>query len=210
MQEKAFPNIRRVCRKFNNIVVFNSRQTLHSMLTKVKDTLPLVKQSNVVYRIPYSWSHVYTRKTKWTRLKEHQGACERGWWICRMKQSMRAKNTTWSTGRRWWCWTIAEDRSCWRRRPCTSRWHPQRNTQLRWRTGSPLVAGLLWWGGRKGGAMLTDLWPPMTCLLSKRGGERIWGTLRYIEYKQQFGIWDIFRFLTHSNVPHLFVGGSWT
>ena len=24
----------------------------------------------------------------------------------------------------------------------------------------------LWWGGREGGAILTDLWPPMTCILS--------------------------------------------
>ena len=32
-------DIRRVCRKFNIRVVFNSRRTLHSMLTKVKDTL---------------------------------------------------------------------------------------------------------------------------------------------------------------------------
>ena len=35
-------------------VVFKSGRTLHSMLTKVKDTLPLVKQSNVVYNIPCS------------------------------------------------------------------------------------------------------------------------------------------------------------
>ena len=41
-------DIRRVCRKFNIRVVFKSGQTLRSMLTKVKDTLPLGKQSNVV------------------------------------------------------------------------------------------------------------------------------------------------------------------
>ena len=45
-------DIRRVCRKFNIRVVFKSRRTLRSMLTKVKDILPLGKQSNVVYRIP--------------------------------------------------------------------------------------------------------------------------------------------------------------
>ena len=28
-----------------------------------------------------------------------------------------------------------------------------------------LVAGLLWWGGRERGAILTDLWPPMTCIV---------------------------------------------
>ena len=45
-------DIRQVCRKFNIRVVFKSRRTLRSMLTKVKDTLPLGKQSNVVYHIP--------------------------------------------------------------------------------------------------------------------------------------------------------------
>ena len=45
-------DIRHVCRKFNLRVVFKSRQTARSMLTKVKDTLPVGKQLNVVYRIP--------------------------------------------------------------------------------------------------------------------------------------------------------------
>ena len=45
-------DIRRVCRKFNIRVVFKSRRTARSMLTKVKDTLPIGKQFNVVYRIP--------------------------------------------------------------------------------------------------------------------------------------------------------------
>ena len=47
-------DIRRVCRKFNIRVVFKSGRTLHLMLTKVKDTLPPGKQSNVVYHIPCS------------------------------------------------------------------------------------------------------------------------------------------------------------
>ena len=34
-------DIRRVCRKFNIRVVFKSGRTLHSMLTKVKDTLTI-------------------------------------------------------------------------------------------------------------------------------------------------------------------------
>ena len=74
-------DIRRVCRKFNIRVVFKSRRTLRSMLTKVKDTLPLGKQSNVVYRIPCSCGQVYIGETKRrleTRLKEHRYACERG------------------------------------------------------------------------------------------------------------------------------------
>ena len=50
------------------------------MLTKVKDTLPPGKQSNVVYRIPCSCVQVYIGETKRrleTRLKEHRDACER-------------------------------------------------------------------------------------------------------------------------------------
>ena len=74
-------DIRRVCRKFNIRIVFKSGQTLRSMLTKVKDTLPPGKQSNVVYHIPCSCGQVYIGETKRrleTRLKEHQNACERG------------------------------------------------------------------------------------------------------------------------------------
>ena len=51
------------------------------MLTKVKDTLPLGKQSNVVYHIPCSCGQVYIGETKRrleTRLKEHRDACEKG------------------------------------------------------------------------------------------------------------------------------------
>ena len=74
-------DIRRVCREFNIRVVFKSGRTLRSMLTKVMDTLPLGKQSNVVYRIPCSCGQVYIRETRRrleTRLKEHRDACERG------------------------------------------------------------------------------------------------------------------------------------
>ena len=51
------------------------------MLTKVKDTVPLGKQSNVVYRILCSCGQVYsgeTRRRLEMRLIEHQDACERG------------------------------------------------------------------------------------------------------------------------------------
>ena len=44
-------DIRHICREFNIKAV-----TLRSMLNKVKDTLPLSKQSNVVYHIPCSCS----------------------------------------------------------------------------------------------------------------------------------------------------------
>ena len=86
------------------------------MLTKVKDTLPLGKQSNVVYRIPCSCSHVYIRKTKWrleTRVKEHWDACKRG-----MMEKSAVAEQAWENR----CWTMAEDRSSWWRRPTTSRW----------------------------------------------------------------------------------------
>ena len=74
-------DIRRVCRKFNIRVVFKSGRTLCSMLTKVKDTLPLGKQSNVVYHIPCSCGQVYigeTRRRLETRLKEHRDALREG------------------------------------------------------------------------------------------------------------------------------------
>ena len=51
------------------------------MLTKVKDTLPLGKQSNVVNRILCSCGQVYIgeiRQRLETRLKEHRDACEKG------------------------------------------------------------------------------------------------------------------------------------
>ena len=71
-----------------------------------------------------------------------------------------------STGRRPLYWTMAEEKSCWWRRPCTSRWHLWRSTSTEMEKWKSLVAGLPWWGSRKGGAILTDLWPPMTLILS--------------------------------------------
>ena len=74
-------DIRRICRKFNNRVVFKFRRTLRSVLTMVKDTLPIGAQSNVVYRIPCSCGQVYigdTRRRLETRQKENRDVCERG------------------------------------------------------------------------------------------------------------------------------------
>ena len=74
-------DIRRMCRHYNLRVVFRSGRTLRSMLTRVKDTLPLEKNSNVVYQIPCSGcSKVYIGETiqrLQTRLKEHQEALRR-------------------------------------------------------------------------------------------------------------------------------------
>ena len=72
-------NIRQVCRKFGMKVVFRSSHSLRSMLTKVKDAMPVEKQANVVYRIPCSCGKAYIGETKrrleTCRLREHQDAC---------------------------------------------------------------------------------------------------------------------------------------
>ena len=47
-------NVKRVCQKFGMKVGFRSSHSLQSMLTKVKNALPMEKQANVVYRIPCS------------------------------------------------------------------------------------------------------------------------------------------------------------
>ena len=57
-------DIRCVCRKFNITVVFNFRRTHRSMMTRVKDALPICKQSNVVYPIPCSCGQVHIGETK--------------------------------------------------------------------------------------------------------------------------------------------------
>ena len=70
-------DIRHVCRKFDTKVIFKFGRTLCLMLTKVKDTMPLKKQSNVVYKILCSCKKVYIGETKrrWeTRIKDHQHA----------------------------------------------------------------------------------------------------------------------------------------
>ena len=71
-------NVKRVCQKFGMKVVFRSSHSLRSMLTKVKDALPMEKQANIVYRIPCSCGKAYIGETKRrleTRLKEHRDAC---------------------------------------------------------------------------------------------------------------------------------------
>lgn len=71
-------DIKRVCEKFGLRVVFKSGLTIRSMLTRVKDPIPMDKQSMVVYQIPCSCGQVYIGETKRrleTRLKEHRDAC---------------------------------------------------------------------------------------------------------------------------------------
>ena len=72
--------IRKVCRDFNIRTVFKSGPTLRNLLTKVKDPLPIDKQSNVVYEVPCTCGKVYIGETKrrlGTRIKEHKDACVR-------------------------------------------------------------------------------------------------------------------------------------
>ena len=74
-------DIRQVCRKYGMKVVFRSGLSLHSVLTWVKDSLPMEKWSKTVYRIPCSCGKVYigeTRSRLKTRLREHQEACRKG------------------------------------------------------------------------------------------------------------------------------------
>ena len=82
IQSGVSEDIRSVCGWYNLRAIFRSEWTLRSMLTRVKDTLPLEKYSNVVYRIPCSGcSKVYTGETirrLETRFKEHQEVLRRG------------------------------------------------------------------------------------------------------------------------------------
>ena len=60
--------------------VLNSGRLSTQMLTKVKGTLPLDRQSNVVYHIPCSCGQVYIGEIKWileTRLKVYWDACKK-------------------------------------------------------------------------------------------------------------------------------------
>ena len=72
--------IRKTCRNYNIRVVFRSGPTFRSMLTKVKDLLPIEKQADVIYEIPCTYGKVYIGEIKSrieTRLKEHKDACVR-------------------------------------------------------------------------------------------------------------------------------------
>ena len=64
----------RIRRDFNIRAVFKSGPTLRSLLTRVKDLLPMEKQANVVYEVPCTCGKAYisetTRRLE-TRLKEH-------------------------------------------------------------------------------------------------------------------------------------------
>ena len=70
----------RACRDYNIRVVLRSGTILLSMLTKVKDPLPVEKQVNVMYEVPCFVEKSYIGETKrrlGTRLKEHKEACIR-------------------------------------------------------------------------------------------------------------------------------------
>ena len=72
---------RRTCRAHNIRLAFRSGMIMRSLLTRVKDPLPLDQQSMVVYQIPCSCGKMYIGKTirrLETRLKEHKEACCKG------------------------------------------------------------------------------------------------------------------------------------
>ena len=72
--------IRRVCRDFNIRAVFKSGPTLCSLLTRVKDPLPMEK-ANVIYKVSCTCRKVYIGETTHqlkTRLKEHKDVCMKG------------------------------------------------------------------------------------------------------------------------------------
>ena len=74
-------DIRRICRQYNRQVIFRSGRTLRSILTRVKDNLPMGMNSNIVYKIPCSCGKVYVGETirrLETRIKEHHVACKKG------------------------------------------------------------------------------------------------------------------------------------
>lgn len=74
----ASEDIKWVCRKYSMQLIFRSGRSLHSVLSKVKGTLPVVKQFTVIYRIPCSYGKAYfgdTKRVHETRLKEHEDAC---------------------------------------------------------------------------------------------------------------------------------------
>ena len=62
-------------------VMFKAGQSLRSVLTKVKDPLPMEKKAKVVYWIPCSCGKSYigeTRRRPETKLREHLEACWKG------------------------------------------------------------------------------------------------------------------------------------
>ena len=137
------------------------------MLTKVKNTLPPGKQSNVVYRIPCSCSQVYIGETKRrleTRLKEHRDACERGM----MEKSAVAEHVWEHHHPIHWEETTMLDRGRGQELLVKKALHIQMTPveECFNRDGGLEVPGC--WTTvmrRQGGAILTDLWPPMTCTL---------------------------------------------
>ena len=59
----ASERIRKACEKFGLKVVFKSGPTLRSLLTRVKDPLPMEKLAGVVYQIPCQCGKVYVGET---------------------------------------------------------------------------------------------------------------------------------------------------
>ena len=98
----ASEDIWRICRKFGMKFVFRSGQSLHSVLSKVKDALAIEKQSKVVHRIPCNCGKVYVGETVRrleTRMKEHQDVCQKGT-LGKSALAEHHRRTTTPSGRR--------------------------------------------------------------------------------------------------------------
>ena len=78
--------------------------------------------------------------------------------------------------------TILEDRSCWWRRPSTSRWHPWRSASTEMEDWESLIAGPLWWGQEQQSSPTFDLqWHVCSVVESflAEMGKRTWKLPRY-------------------------------
>ena len=105
-------NIRQVCRKFGMKVDFRSSHSIRSMLTKVRDALPVEKQGNMVYQIPCSCDKTYISETKQrleTRLREHRDAC----WTQSLQKSAVAEHAWGNHHPINWRDTLVIDRARW-------------------------------------------------------------------------------------------------
>ena len=147
--------IRRVCRKYGMKVIFRSELSLRSVLTRVKDPLPMEKWSKVVYRIPC----VAARSTSvrpeegwrqgWGSTRRPTG---KGHWRSLQWLNMYGRTSTPSSEMRprWLTWPDTP-MSCFSRKPSTSTWPLLRNASTETQVLSSLDAGWLPWEDKEAG-----------------------------------------------------------
>ena len=115
-------DIRRVCRWFGVRTIYKSGPTLRSHLVKVKDKVPTLMKSNVVYHVPGSCGKVYIRKKirrSETRMTKH----EDGWMKGMMEKSVIFEHA-WTTNHNIeLSETTVLDKTRWRKADYTSAWY---------------------------------------------------------------------------------------